>query len=529
MFYFVLIVSLILFFLLGYKQKKLFLSLTQGEFFVSAERSGTIRSYVYALSVILSLLISVINVITGLLSDVYSLGYPLFPISITYVYYDAYGASAAIKVFLILFFEIIMMSVLCFLRGLSFKMILAYIKDGKCTQYKYVKKITRVLVFAFLVQILVLLLAAIESDLAFQLTGEHYDTYSPNSFVIYNLIWINAFFILSYEYKNKIKMFSPVFSADTHEQDKDKQNSTLNNSTLNVEYAEETRKTVNPEIEIKNDSIHIENQSNTDEVRLAELSEELKKIPVAKVKQWHNEGKITDEQYKTVARKYNEIRKEMKEIKERAELAKQIEIEENNVKSEKNKTNHSKFKTLIICFSFIAAITGTSFLSVHLANISRIYSDEDYQKLQEKYTTLEINYNNQKRLLNTVSNNYKKLNENYLALLAENEKNDSQSVDSVESYLNNEIEEQTTNTIKTTSPIRTYVMSKIYGTDAYPGSFTIGSTKDEVKEAMGIAPDKIINYDYSGDVWYYYDSKITFDTSDRVNGWDIGETLLPVY
>lgn len=48
------------------------------------------------------------------------------------------------------------MSVLCFLRGLSFKMILAYIKDGKCTQYKYVKKITRVLVFAFLVRILVL-------------------------------------------------------------------------------------------------------------------------------------------------------------------------------------------------------------------------------------------------------------------------------------------------------------------------------------------------------------------------------------
>lgn len=323
MYYFVLIISLILFFLLGYKQKKLFLSLTQGELFVSAERLGTIRSYVYALSVILSLLISVINVITGLLSDVYSLGYPLFPISITYVYYDTYGASAAIKVFLILFFEIIMMSVLCFLRGLSFKMILAYIKDGKCTQYKYVKKITRVLVFAFLAQILVLLLTAIESDLAFQLTGEHYDTGSPNRFVIYNLIWINAFFILSYEYKNKIKMFSPIFSADTHEQDKDKQN-----STLNVEYAEETRKTVNPEIEIKNDSIHIANRSNTDEARYLELYNELKKIPVAKVKQWHNEGKITDEQYKIVARKYNEIRKEMKEIKERAELAKSIEIEE---------------------------------------------------------------------------------------------------------------------------------------------------------------------------------------------------------
>ena len=85
---------------------------------------------------------------------------------------------------------------------------------------------------------------------------------------------------------------------------------------------------IETEIEIKNDSIHIENQSNTDEARLAELSEELKKIPVSKVKQWHNEGKITDEQYKTVARKYNEIRKEMKEIKERAELAKSIEIEE---------------------------------------------------------------------------------------------------------------------------------------------------------------------------------------------------------
>ncbi len=56
-----------------------------------------------------------------------------------------------------------------------------------------------------------------------------------------------------------------------------------------------------------------------DRARYLELKEELKKFPVQKIKQWYAEGKLTEEQYKASARKYNAIRKEMNEIKERVE------------------------------------------------------------------------------------------------------------------------------------------------------------------------------------------------------------------
>lgn len=61
-----------------------------------------------------------------------------------------------------------------------------------------------------------------------------------------------------------------------------------------------------------------ENESrNADKKRLEELRTELKKIPVSKVKQWHSEGKLTDEQYRTVAKKYNSMKKEFFEIQAR--------------------------------------------------------------------------------------------------------------------------------------------------------------------------------------------------------------------
>lgn len=65
-------------------------------------------------------------------------------------------------------------------------------------------------------------------------------------------------------------------------------------------------------------------QMTSDEARLAELEAELKKIPVAKVKKWYADGKLTDEQYKAIALKYNTLKKERDDIKERLELLKNI-------------------------------------------------------------------------------------------------------------------------------------------------------------------------------------------------------------
>ena len=68
-------------------------------------------------------------------------------------------------------------------------------------------------------------------------------------------------------------------------------------------------------------------QLSPDETRLAELEAELKKIPVAKVKQWYADGKLTEEQYKSIAKKYNNLRREINDIKERMELLQSVDDE----------------------------------------------------------------------------------------------------------------------------------------------------------------------------------------------------------
>ena len=65
----------------------------------------------------------------------------------------------------------------------------------------------------------------------------------------------------------------------------------------------------------------------SDENRLAELEAELKKIPVAKVKQWYADGKLTEEQYKSIAKKYNNLRREINDIKERTALLQSLDEE----------------------------------------------------------------------------------------------------------------------------------------------------------------------------------------------------------
>lgn len=70
------------------------------------------------------------------------------------------------------------------------------------------------------------------------------------------------------------------------------------------------------------------NGANSDRSRLAELEEELQKIPVAKVKRWHAEGRITDEQFRTIAKRYNQLKKERNEIQERLSLLEYIDKKE---------------------------------------------------------------------------------------------------------------------------------------------------------------------------------------------------------
>jgi hypothetical protein len=69
----------------------------------------------------------------------------------------------------------------------------------------------------------------------------------------------------------------------------------------------------------------IADQIAAEEARYRELEAEIRKIPAKKVKEWHAEGKLTDEQFLQIAKKYNKLRTEMRDIRERIEVLKQIE------------------------------------------------------------------------------------------------------------------------------------------------------------------------------------------------------------
>jgi hypothetical protein len=52
-----------------------------------------------------------------------------------------------------------------------------------------------------------------------------------------------------------------------------------------------------------------------------------------------------------------------------------------------------------------------------------------------------------------------------------------------------------------------------------PSFITIGSSKSDVVRVQG-TPTSLTDYTYSGDVWNYGYSSITFDTKDKVKQWN---------
>lgn len=68
----------------------------------------------------------------------------------------------------------------------------------------------------------------------------------------------------------------------------------------------------------------ISSQLQEEQHKYLALKEKIDKIPVERVKQWYNDGTITEEQYRTIVRKYNSIVREMKDIKDRLSLLKSL-------------------------------------------------------------------------------------------------------------------------------------------------------------------------------------------------------------
>ncbi len=91
-----------------------------------------------------------------------------------------------------------------------------------------------------------------------------------------------------------------------------------------AEQSEEETRPVDTATPSEDDEEALARQLSAEVKRYMYLKEELSKIPVERVKQWHSEGTITEEQYRTIVRKYNSIVREMKDIKDRLALLKSI-------------------------------------------------------------------------------------------------------------------------------------------------------------------------------------------------------------
>ncbi len=191
MFYFLVLLAIFIIAPYAFFSKKLIAGVTKGENYESTSPIGKTRSWIYCISVVISLAIDVFDYgKTWLYSSSTISG--LF-VPYTYTYQVLYGDDASRDVFLVLAFELLFISALLFCRCLSAGMVCRFIKDGNCTKYKYIKRLMWVLVFAFIFQTAFFFTTAFEASTIERITDIHYDVDSETSFVTYNMIWILAF------------------------------------------------------------------------------------------------------------------------------------------------------------------------------------------------------------------------------------------------------------------------------------------------------------------------------------------------
>ncbi|MBR6779746.1 MAG: hypothetical protein IKM24_01845 [Clostridia bacterium] len=312
MFYFIVLLAIFIITPYAFFSKKLIAGVTKGENYESVSPIGKKRSWIYCIGVVISLAINIFDFGKTWLYSSYTISGLFVPY--TYAYQVLYGDDAARDVFIVLALELLFFSAVLFCRGLSAGMVYRFIKDGDCTKYKYIKRLMWVLVFALIFQTAFFFTTAFEASTIERITDTHYDIDSDTSFVTYNTIWILAFSgIIHTLSRNKM-----AFGTYTSENKSDVKSNVEARQKSSTSFTDESNSGIQTQ-----PTSNI-NEYSADETRLAEIEAELKKIPVAKVKQWHADGKLSEEQYKSIAQKYNALKKERADILERMELLRNI-------------------------------------------------------------------------------------------------------------------------------------------------------------------------------------------------------------
>lgn len=234
--------------------------------------------------------------------------------------------------------------------------------------------------------------------------------------------------------------------------------------------------------------------------RYRQLREERQKIPANDVKKWHDEGKMTDEQYNKIMSAYNYMGEEMEDIRKRVKILNQTNVyqphAEENIPKKKEKKKNNKIPVIIAWCSSVLLFICIPFTA---------WMYQQYLSLEYEYDTLlKVKENISKQRTEYLSD-YKDLQKEYKMLVED--RNDL--------YWEN---------------INLRVANK---NSANKNIIKIGDSQQTVVEICG-SPDKMVEQFKSwgtsdGWKWYYGTSYILFDDFyDTVEAWYIGDTPLPV-
>ena len=229
------------------------------------------------------------------------------------------------------------------------------------------------------------------------------------------------------------------------------------------------------------------------------LRDERQKIPVDDVRQWHDEGKMTDDQYNKIMSAYNSMGEEMEDIRKRVKLLNQTNAyqppaEENIPKKKETKKNNKIPVIIAWCSSVLLFVCISVIVLLYHQNTTLEKDYDALLKLKDNMAEQRTQYRN----------DYIDLNERYTLL---DEKYKDLYWDHFELRLSNNKSQK-----------------KL---------IQIGDSQQTVIAVCG-SPDQMVEQFSSwgtsdGWKWYYGTSYILFDhIYDTVEAWYIGDTTLPV-
>lgn len=245
-------------------------------------------------------------------------------------------------------------------------------------------------------------------------------------------------------------------------------------------------------------------QMRRDFHRYTHLREELKKISMEDVNQWHEVGRITDVQYNEIRSTYNSMKDEMEEIRKRVRTINRTsafrEPEPQKCKGKERK-RESRAAVVIACISSILLVVCAVTSGVYIYNLTA-----DYNKLNELYSWES-----------TLCDDYEK---KYVSARL-------QHVELKETY--EDLEELYDSVLED----KFYYMNKyltLKGT--IDSKLKIGDSEQIAIDKCG-SPDKMVERIRGmslEDGWtlYYGTSYVLIDEFGKVEGWYAGDTELPV-